>query len=116
MCSSDLGAADYGYDAAGNLTSVLSNWNQEVMRRRIGVTIPSEGGVTTGAGDYGYNTVATLRAVANPGKRFLYWTDQQGTILSRNPVYFVTMDSDATIMAWFGRPGFPALYLLLLNK
>ena len=61
---------------------------------------PSNGGIVTGAGVYGYGTTATLTATARPGFTFVNWT-KNGTVVSTNDTYSFTVTEAGHYVANF---------------
>ena len=55
------------------------------------VADPLDGGVTGGSGAYDIGQVASLTATANPGYRFVHWTDN-GQVVSNQASYSLTAD------------------------
>ncbi len=58
------------------------------------------GGTVTGSGSFTCGTSRTVTATANSGYAFTNWTDG-GTIVSTNPSYTFTLNSDKTLTANF---------------
>ena len=58
---------------------------------------PIDGGTITGTGQYDYNAICTLTAIANEGYTFVNWT-QDGTIVSNDVEYsFYVVDNVAVV-------------------
>ena len=54
-------------------------------------------GTVTGAGTYDYGTVVTIEAIAQPGYKLLYWSDDRSKELSRT----ITMNKNEALSAYF---------------
>ena len=61
---------------------------------------PSNGGVVTGAGVYGYGATATLTATANSGFVFVNWT-KNGVVVSMDATYSFTVTESGNYVAHF---------------
>ena len=61
---------------------------------------PANGGSTTGAGNYFYGQIDTVKAVSNTGYTFVNWTEG-GTAVSTSPVYVFTVSGARTLTANF---------------
>jgi len=61
---------------------------------------PSNGGITSGGGSYFYGQTDTVRATANPGYNFVYWTEG-ANIVSSNPEYSFVVTGNRTLTANF---------------
>ncbi len=61
---------------------------------------PSNGGTTTGGGNYNYGTVVTVNAYQNSGYSFINWTEN-GSQVSTNSSYIFTVSNNRTIDANF---------------
>ena len=66
---------------------------------------PSNGGIVTGAGVYGYGTTATLTATANSGFAFVNWT-RNGVVVSMNATYSFTVTEAGNYVAHFSRDSY----------
>ena len=62
---------------------------------------PNEGGDVTGAGTYQHGESAEIKATANDGYDFLYWTTTGGDQITANPYTFI-VTADITLTANFG--------------
>ena len=90
--------ATYKHTVTGKATVVA---NFEALSYAITTkSAPAAGGTTTGAGSYVYNSKATLKAVANPGYKFVNWTIA-GTEVSNKATYKHTVTGKATVVANF---------------
>lgn len=58
-------------------------------------------GTVAGSGSYTYGTVATLVATANPGCRFVNWTDEGDNVVSTDATYSPLVNGVATYTAHF---------------
>ncbi len=67
-----------------------------------------------GSGEYLHNSRVTLRAVAHPGYRFLYWKDEHGNIYSCDEVIEFRAKEGLTLTAWFERVATLSGVLMLL--
>ena len=66
------------------------------------LSVVSDGnGTVTGAGDYEYNTKATITATPKPGYAFSSWTYNNGTTMSTNATETVTVTQDQWYTANF---------------
>lgn len=74
----------------------------------------SEGGSVEGSGKYLHNSWVTLRAVAHPGYRFLYWKDEHGNIYSYDEVIELRATEGLILKAWFKRAASLSGVLMLL--
>lgn len=54
-------------------------------------------GTVSGAGTYDYGTVVTIAAIAQPGYKLLYWSDDRSKELSRT----ITMNKNEALSAYF---------------
>ena len=61
---------------------------------------PSNGGIVTGAGVYGYGATATLTATANSGFDFVNWT-KNGVVVSMDATYSFTVTESGNYVAHF---------------
>ena len=61
---------------------------------------PSNGGIVTGAGVYGYGATATLTAAANSGFDFVNWT-KNGVVVSMDATYSFTVTESGNYVAHF---------------
>ncbi len=61
---------------------------------------PSDGGYTSGGGNYSENASCTVTAYANTGYRFASWTEN-GTYVSGNSSYTFTVNKSRTLIANF---------------
>ena len=62
---------------------------------------PAGSGSTAGGGPYDNGVTATVVATANPGFRFLHWTDN-GDVVSTSASYPFTVDLNRALVAEFG--------------
>ena len=90
--------ATYKFNISANtvLTANFEKLNFQITTK----SAPAAGGTTTGAGSYAYNAKATLKAVANPGYKFVNWTIA-GTEVSNKATYKHTVTGKATVVANF---------------
>ena len=80
--------------------------NFEVSTYVITVTPePAEGGTTIGSGTYQYGALCTMRATANEGYTFAYWS-KDGVQVSTNPIYHIIVREDASYKAHFDAESF----------
>lgn len=98
----------------GNEVSTNATYTFTVTRTRIlvanfapketyavAVTVsPEEGGSVEGDGEYIEGTNATLTVSVNSGYHFVRWTEN-GTQVSTNTIYTITVNSDRTLVAVF---------------
>lgn len=83
------------------LVSQVIEWFTPVPFYDITTTVqPAQGGTVTGAGTYQQGATATLTATENNGYTFLSW-NENGTIVSYDPVYSFTVTSDRNLEALF---------------
>ena len=88
-------------------TILIANYekiNPELFRVDL-MSNPAIGGVFTGDGDYEFNDIANISAVANTNYKFLNWTDQNNTIISSNPNFDLTVTQDTFLIANFNDEG-----------
>jgi hypothetical protein len=64
------------------------------------VADPLDGGITGGSGAYDIGQVAALTATANPGYRFVHWTDN-GQVVSAQASYSLAADVNHSLAAVF---------------
>ena len=102
----------------GNVVSTQANYsftvtegglyvaNFEVSTYVITVTPePAEGGIAYGSGTYQYGAPCTLRATANEGYTFAYWS-KDGVQVSTNPIYYIVVRENASFKAHFEAESF----------
>lgn len=77
-------------------------------------TVPSEAGSISGGGNYPMGSQCTLRATANEGFTFLYFTDGIN-VLSTNPNYTFTVDRNITVNAVYDGQNVNPFHYLKLN-
>ncbi len=63
--------------------------------------LPTDGGVTSGCGIFKYMQNANLKAYANPGWKFVNWTASDGTVLSNQNEFNLTVTQNLTVTANF---------------
>ena len=90
--------ATYKHTVTGKAT-VVANF-EALNYVIITKSAPAAGGTTTGGGSYAYNSKATLKAVANPGYKFVNWTIG-GAQVSNKATYKHTVTGKATVVANF---------------
>lgn len=62
---------------------------------------PINGGIVDGVGDYEYNHLCELRAIPNDGYHFKNWTYANGTYLSEDNPFQITVTGDIQLVANF---------------
>jgi hypothetical protein len=62
--------------------------------------MPGSGGTVTGGGGYVSGSQVLVEAVANPGFRFLQWTEN-GAAVSTAPAYTCLVNTNRALVAWF---------------
>ncbi len=67
---------------------------------------PSSGGTTSGGGTFPFNTQITLTAIPDAIYEFVNWTDENGSILSNNPVFTTYVWNNTTYTANFERTAY----------
>jgi hypothetical protein len=66
------------------------------------ISNPGEGGILTGGGSCIVGTGVNLKATANPGYKFINWTNEANEVVSTAETYnYVVGDSDVTFIANF---------------
>jgi citrate lyase gamma subunit len=66
------------------------------------ISNPGEGGILTGGGSYIVGTGVNLKATANPGYKFINWTNEANEVVSTAETYnYVVGDSNVTFTADF---------------
>ena len=94
--------ASYTFTVTGN-RDLVANFSQQVQTYTITATAnPTSGGTVTGAGTYNQGSTATLTATANTGYTFTNWK-KGNTVVSTNPTYTFTVESDGAYVATFTR-------------
>ena len=92
-------AVSFTTDGYGSLTNPYVLDFLEVYGISV-ASNPTEGGTTTGAGDYIHGTTATLTATANTGYHFVNWT-QGSTVVSTESIYSFEVTEAADLVANF---------------
>lgn len=75
-------------------------WTFTTIPQVISTSLPIAGGTITGTGTFNQGTSVTLTATPNAGYSFLNWTEN-GTIVSTNPSYQLTMAGNKALVANF---------------
>ena len=65
------------------------------------VAFPADGGITSGCGIFKYRQNANLKAYANPGWKFVNWTSSDGSVLSTQSEFNLTVSQSLTVSANF---------------
>jgi len=68
----------------------------------ITISNPTNGGSTSGGGDYSYGTIITLTASPNSGWYFINWTEN-GNVVSTSPSFQYTVTGNSTLVANFNQ-------------
>lgn len=80
------------------------NCEDEYLPKLItAVAEPTEGGVVSGAGEYSWNEICTLTAIANEGYTFMYWTEEN-EIVSSDTTYTFIVAGSSELVAHFALP------------
>lgn len=87
--------------AESSETAAEAVQNQQAFYVTVFSNDLNAGHAATGRGTYKAGTPATLTAVPTEGHRFLRWTNQDGEVISTQPVCQVPIDGDAAFMAYF---------------
>ena len=78
----------------------VSPWGQMTTYTITATANPTNGGTVSGGGTYAQGSTCTLHATANSGYSFVKWT-KNGTQVSTNPNYPITVTGNATYVAHF---------------
>ncbi|KAF0194763.1 MAG: protease [Bacteroidetes bacterium] len=89
---------DYTFTVSGNRLLTANFAPQEYVISTS--SSPSNGGTTSGAGNYNYGTQVALNATANTGFNFTNWTEN-GNVVSANASYSFTAENNRTLVANF---------------
>nr|MBC8320813.1 T9SS type A sorting domain-containing protein [Bacteroidota bacterium] len=66
------------------------------------ISNPTNGGTTSGGGNYSYGTIITLTASPNSGFYFINWTEN-GNVVSTSPSFQYTVTGNSTLVANFNQ-------------
>ncbi len=97
--------AEANGEAVAAKTTVLPDGSRVIMlyydRVDYAVTLETSDGVTavTGAGDYRYESVATVKASCAPGYAFVAWVDADGNVVSTDAEYSFAVTADVALKA-----------------
>ncbi len=97
--------AEANGEAVPAKTTVLPDGSRVIMlyydRVDYAVTLETSDGVTavTGAGDYRYESVATVKASCAPGYAFVAWVDAGGNVVSTDAEYSFAVTADVALKA-----------------
>ena len=80
---------------------VVANFKTESSLTIQTSSVPAEGGITAGAGQFVYGDLVILAAVPSEGYQLAYWIDENDVVLSDNNPYSFTAVEDAHIKAVF---------------
>jgi len=90
--------AEYSFEAS-NSRNLTANFSQNAVSISLNAS-PSMGGTVTGGGNYSYGETVNITAMPNEGFTFNNWT-QNGTVVSAEPIYSFTANSNKTLTANF---------------
>ena len=82
-------------------TVVVANFKSESAISIQTSSIPPEGGITAGGGEYVYGDLVILAAVPAEGQQLAFWIDESNVVISDNNPYSFTAIEDALIKAVF---------------
>ncbi|HPR26597.1 M6 family metalloprotease domain-containing protein [Lentimicrobium sp.] len=102
----------YTFTITQNRTFVANFFPQVVMFTVVTEADPSEGGTTTGDGQYSQGSQATVSAIPADGWEFVAWMEN-GVIVSQSAVYTFVASSDRMLTASFTE--FPLTYTISLT-
>ncbi|MEA3460561.1 MAG: S8 family serine peptidase, partial [Bacteroidota bacterium] len=80
---------------------VVANFKTESSLTIQTSSVPSEGGITAGGGQFVFGDLVILAAVPAEGYQLAYWIDENDVVLSDNNPYSFTAVEDAHIKAVF---------------
>jgi hypothetical protein len=90
----------YNFNVYQNIV-VVANFKSESSITIQTSSIPSEGGITAGGGQFVYGDLVILAAVPMEGYQLTYWIDENNVVVSDNNPYSFTAIEDAHIKAVF---------------